>query len=213
MLIIGAGGYAKELLELVEAEYGYNSIAFFDNTSDNQLRFLFDSYEIIKSLNAAQSFFKTSNSFEFVLGVGGPYNREKLHHLITSIGGKVKTLISKKATVGSYSVSIGQGTTIMQGSIITNNISIGRGCLININSTISHDSVIGDFVEISPSANILGGCIIGNFTIIGSNATILPNVKIGDNCIIGAGSVVLKDIPKNSVVVGVPGRVINQNLK
>ena len=88
MLIIGAGGYAKELLELVEAEYGYNSIAFFDNISNNQLRFLFDSYEIIKSLNAAQSFFKASNSFEFVLGVGGPSNREKLHHLITSIGGK-----------------------------------------------------------------------------------------------------------------------------
>ncbi len=53
------------------------------------------------------------------------------------------------------------------------------------------------------------GCIdIGNNVFVGSNTTILYNVKIGNNVIVGAGSVVNRDIPDNSVAVGVPARVI-----
>lgn len=53
------------------------------------------------------------------------------------------------------------------------------------------------------------GCIeIGNNVNIGWNTMIMPNVKIGNNCVIGAGAVVTKNIPDNSVAVGVPARVI-----
>lgn len=53
------------------------------------------------------------------------------------------------------------------------------------------------------------GCIeIGDNVFIGANSTILLNVRIGKNVIIGAGSLVLRDIPDNSVVAGVPARVI-----
>ena len=53
------------------------------------------------------------------------------------------------------------------------------------------------------------GCIeVMDNVFIGSNTTILPNVKIGPNVIIAAGSVVTKDVPANSVVAGVPARVI-----
>ena len=54
------------------------------------------------------------------------------------------------------------------------------------------------------------GCIvIKDNSYIGANVTILPGVTIGKNCIIGAGSVVTRDIPDNSVAVGVPCRVIS----
>ena len=53
------------------------------------------------------------------------------------------------------------------------------------------------------------GCIeVMNNVFIGANVTILPNVRIGSNVIIGAGSLVTKDVPDNSVVVGVPAKVI-----
>ena len=55
------------------------------------------------------------------------------------------------------------------------------------------------------------GCIeIGDNCFIGSKAVILPNVKIGNNVIVGASSLVNKDIPSNSVVAGVPARVIGK---
>lgn len=53
------------------------------------------------------------------------------------------------------------------------------------------------------------GCIeVMDNVFIGSNTTILPNVRIGSNVIIAAGSVVTKDVPSNSVVAGVPAKVI-----
>ena len=53
------------------------------------------------------------------------------------------------------------------------------------------------------------GCIeIGNNVFVGSDVIILPNCKIGDNVIVGAGSLITKDVPDNSVVAGIPARVI-----
>lgn len=56
--------------------------------------------------------------------------------------------------------------------------------------------------------DVIGPIKIGNNVHIGWNAIIMPNVTIGDNCIIGAGAIVTKDIPSNSVAVGVPARVV-----
>lgn len=50
---------------------------------------------------------------------------------------------------------------------------------------------------------------IGNNVWFGEFVTVLKGVKIGDNCIIGAGSIVTKDIPDNSVAVGIPAKVIS----
>ena len=57
-------------------------------------------------------------------------------------------------------------------------------------------------------ADVFGKIVVGDNTNIGWNAIILPGVTIGKNCVIGAGAVVTKDIPDNSVAVGVPAKVI-----
>lgn len=57
-------------------------------------------------------------------------------------------------------------------------------------------------------ADIFGRIEVGNNVHIGIDAIVMPNVKIGDNVVIGAGAVVTKDIPSNSVAVGVPAKVI-----
>lgn len=61
---------------------------------------------------------------------------------------------------------------------------------------------------ICPDGDIFGPIEIKDGTHIGWNAIIMPNVTIGSNCIIGCGAVVTKNIPDNSVAVGVPARVI-----
>lgn len=58
--------------------------------------------------------------------------------------------------------------------------------------------------------NVLWGTIeIGDNTFIGYGSVVMPNVKIGSNCIVGAGAIVTKNVPDNSVVAGVPARIIN----
>jgi len=98
----------------------------------------------------------------------------------------------------------------MPGSILTNDISISKGTIINQLTSIGHDVFIDEYCEICPNVSISGNCKIGSFTFIGTGAIILPKVIIGKNVIIGAGSVVTKDIPNNSLAVGVPAKVIKQ---
>lgn len=59
-----------------------------------------------------------------------------------------------------------------------------------------------------PDLEITKPITIGNGVYIGNNVILLPGVTVGNNVVIGAGAIVTKDIPDNSVAVGVPARVI-----
>jgi sugar O-acyltransferase (sialic acid O-acetyltransferase NeuD family) len=203
MLIVGAKGFAKEVLEVLHQLNQLENVVFYDDVNEDIDDVLYNKFAVLKSIEQAQTFFKETDT-RFTIGIGNPILRKKLYDKFTKIGGKFESTISTKASIGSYDVSIGKGTNILSGAILSNSTKIGKGCIIYYNSIITHDCNIGDFVEISPSATILGRVIIDSFTQIGANVTILPNLNIGKNVIVGAGSVVTKDIPDNSLVLGVP---------
>ena len=93
-------------------------------------------------------------------------------------------------------------------------ITIGDGTMIGMNvtiATLNHGLPLETRNITYPSP-----VIIGENVWIGSNATILPGVTIGDNSVVAAGAVVTKDVPENTVVAGVPAKVIkkiNNNLE
>jgi len=212
MIVVGAKGFAKEVLQVlsVDMEIADNSIVFYDDVSKDLPKKLFNRFEILTSLKEVENYIYKTSDKSFTLGLGNPKLRNKLFQKFNALGLELKTIISNNAEIGSFDVTIDEGCSIMSGAIISNSVSIGKGCIIYYNSIITHDCKIGDFVEISPNVNISGRCTIGSFTSIGTNAIILPDVSIGNNVIIGAGTVVLKDVPDNSVVVGVPGKIIKQ---
>lgn len=106
-------------------------------------------------------------------------------------------------------------------------IEIHPGAKIGRRFFIDHGMgvVIGETCEIGDDVTIyqgvtLGGTgkekgkrhpTIGNNVLISSGAKVLGSITIGDNSKVGAGSVVLEDVPPNSTVVGIPGRVVRQN--
>lgn len=72
----------------------------------------------------------------------------------------------------------------------------------------THDGGTLLFRKDIPDLEITKPIVIGNDVYIGNNAMIMPGVTIGDRVVIGAGAIVTKDIPSNSVAVGVPAKVI-----
>lgn len=88
---------------------------------------------------------------------------------------------------------------------IGDNVRVAKG--VNF---ITHDGGVWTLrkMKLLENADIFGTIKIGDNVHIGTNAIIMPNVNIGDNCVIGCGAVVTKDIPDNSIAVGVPARVI-----
>jgi sugar O-acyltransferase (sialic acid O-acetyltransferase NeuD family) len=209
MIIIGAKGFAKEVLEVLHQLNQAHDVVFFDDVSTDLPTHLYGTFPILKSLNEAEEHFKNNNVF-FTLGIGNPQLRNQLQNKFLQIGGVLKSTISPFAHVGHYNTIIEEGCSIMAGAVITNDIKINKGCLINLNCTIGHDSILEQFIELSPGVHVSGNCKIGEFTNIGTNATILPKINIGKNVIIAAGAVVTSDVPDYTMVAGVPAVIKKQ---
>lgn len=73
---------------------------------------------------------------------------------------------------------------------------------------ITHDGGTLLYRHLVPDLEITKPIVVGDNVYIGNNVIILPGVTIGNNVVIGAGAIVSRDIPDNSVAVGVPARVI-----
>lgn len=209
MLIVGAKGFAKEVLEILHQLNQLDGVVFYDDISSNLPDLLYNRFRIIKNLEEAKKYFQNT-SRQFTIGIGKPIFRKKMYDKFIAIGGEFTTTMSPLASIGSFDVEIGMGSNVLLGAIISNSVKIGKGCIVYYNSVITHDCTIGDFVELSPGATILGRSNIGSYSQIGTNAIILPDVKIGNNVIVGAGAVVNKDVSDNCVVAGVPFKIIKQ---
>ncbi|MCA5004212.1 acetyltransferase [Sphingobacterium bovistauri] len=209
MVILGAGGFAKEILQTLEKNLSIEEIVFFDDVSLLSPNDIFNKYPILRSKEELKNYFETKGP-NFVLGLGNPKLRAMMADLAKNLGGILSNAIDPNATIGEY-CSIGNGATILSQACISNSAQIGEAALIYYNCIVTHDCHIGDYVELSPGSTLLGRVKVGNFTQVGANATILPGVCIGDNCIIGAGAIVTKDVPDNQIVVGNPAKFLKYN--
>lgn len=123
-------------------------------------------------------------------------------------------------TLGRFISHVGRFLT---GIEIHPGASLGLGLFIDhgIGVVIGETSEIGEDVTIYQGVTLGGTSLekkkrhptIGNGVVIGAGATILGPIKVGDNSRIGSGSVVVKEVPPNSLVVGVPGQVIYRDGK
>ena len=210
MLIVGAKGFAKEVLEVCHQNNELNNLVFYDDVNIDIGDNLYGQFPILNSIELAKKYFEEVDN-RFNIGIGNPILRQKMDQKFSEIGGVFTSLISPNAKIGSYNVEIMSGVNILDDVKISNDVKIGRGTMIYYNSIITHDCFIGNFVEISPSVKILGRTTVQDFVHLGTGCTIFPDINIGKNVIIGAGAVVNKDIPDNCTVVGMPAKIIRSN--
>jgi UDP-2-acetamido-3-amino-2,3-dideoxy-glucuronate N-acetyltransferase len=113
---------------------------------------------------------------------------------------------------------IGDGAKIGSFCDIGKNVIIGLKCIVQAHVTISNRCKLGDNVFIGPNSSLLNDkfphsrcltpSIIEDNVVIGGCVTILPHVTVHENSIVAAGSVVTKDVPPDSVVMGVPSKIV-----
>ncbi len=206
MLIAGAGGHAREIIDIFDL-IKESDICLYEDTAVAKSNVL--GFTILTNEESVRQLFK--QDARFVLGVGNPYLRHKMNSVLLGLGGILHSLISPLSYISINNSFLGAGVNIMSFAFISNNVSVEEGALINCRANIHHDVVVGEYCEISPGAVLLGGSKVGKLSSIGSGVTILPKVTIGENCIVGAGAVVTASLPDNCVAVGVPAKVIKQN--
>lgn len=204
IIIIGAGGHSKILIDILEENNEFNILGLLDDNTSIHGKYILGKrilgdIEILKNYNPEKT--------KFVLSIGNNQIRRKLFDEITSQGFGSTNVISGDATISKYS-KLGTGLTINAGVRIHPDAYIGDNVIIGMNATISHDSVIERDVHISPGVHVTGAVHIETGVDIGTGAVIIPGVRIGRNSIIGAGAVVLKDLDENGVYAGIPAKKI-----
>jgi sugar O-acyltransferase (sialic acid O-acetyltransferase NeuD family) len=189
-LIIGDGGHAFEVSELIDFTLGKAS----SRLSQNE--------EMLHLQNGDVS---ESNMF---IGIGNPEIRlEVLERWSGHIDCFPK--LQHPNTFISKSSSVSNGCLLQFGVVLSSFALLGRGVLLNWNVTVGHHTEIGSGTVVNPGAAISGHCKIGSGVLIGTGARILEGVTIGSSAIIGAGAVVTKNVPAGKCYVGIPAREMN----
>lgn len=115
-------------------------------------------------------------------------------------------------------VSIGQNAVIMMGAVINIGAEIGENTMIDMNAVVGARGTIGKNVHVGAGSVIAGvleppsktPVIIEDDVMIGANAVILEGVRVGQGAVVAAGAVVTEDVAPNTVVAGMPARVIKE---
>lgn len=205
IILIGAGGHCKVLIDIIKSTNEYEIIGITDNNSKGTVLDI----PIIGDDSILDSIYNQGVDYAFI-AIGALNNiniRNNIYTNLKSIGFKIPVLIHKCAMISQYS-DIGEGTCVMAGAMVNPGVKIKRNCIINTGSVIDHDCIIQDNVHISPNVSIAGGVNIGSNSHIGIGSSIIEKINIGNNVTIGAGSVVIDDIKDFALAVGVPAKEI-----
>lgn len=206
VVIIGAGGHAKVIADIIQKSgdivYGFLD----DNLKKGTVIANDERLKVIGDFNTRFTLPITHPDLEFIIAIGDNKRREEIAEKNVP-NMKYYTAIHPSANIG-IDVSIEEGTAIMANACINSSSKIGKHCIINTGAIIEHDNQIADYVHISPNATLCGTVKVGKLTHIGAGVTVKNNIYITSNCIIGAGAVVVKNIEEEATYVGMPAQIM-----
>ncbi len=206
LLICGTRSLAVEVADLVSAIPEFKLIGFVENLDRERCGGTLEDLPIYWVDDIAGM-----AKDHFAVCALGTTHRSRFTQQVEGLGMPFATIVHPSAHVSSRS-SLGDGTIVSVGAVVGSRARIGRHVFINRGALLGHHTVIGDHVSVMPGANIAGNCHIEDAAFIGIGAVIVNNLTIGQHSVVGAGAVVTKDVPANVEVVGVPARIIKENI-
>jgi UDP-perosamine 4-acetyltransferase len=201
VIVLGAGGHAKVVIELLRAS-GHEVAGLVGPDAPTELLGAprlgdDDDLPALFAAKAAEGAF---------IAVGENRLRCKLAAMTKKIGFTPVNAISPNAII-SPSAKIGAGVALMAGAVVNADAVIGDCAIVNTNAGIDHDCVLDEGAHVAAGATLAGTVRLGKRVLIGAGAVVAPGVTIADDAIIGAGACVVRDIREAGTYVGVPARV------
>jgi UDP-perosamine 4-acetyltransferase len=203
LLLIGAGGHAKVVIEIFRAANYYEIVGLIDRNEDAPPVL---GVPVIGT-DAHLSRFRQNGIRHAFIGMGDNWRRLQIGRYLQQSGFEIVNAISPAAVV-SASAQLGQGIAVMPGAVINAEAWIGDFAIINTRASVDHECWIAEGVHVGPGSTICGNVTIKRLAFVGAGSTVIPERTIGENAMIGAGACVIQDIPKSVLARGVPARIV-----
>lgn len=205
--IYGSGKGAYTIFEVLSLDKNYSVLCYLDDFLSNQG---FNNNIPVISSEYFFKNFKDINRIKIACEISNSAFRLKLRDRLAKMNIDFLNVIQPDSYIAP-SVKIGIGNYIKSGAIIETNTVMGDCCIIDNGVIIAHDNKIGDGCHLAPGVTLGSSIEIGNKSVIGIGASIATGIKIGRNVIVGVGSSVVSNIPDDSIVEGVPGKIIGKH--
>lgn len=216
VVVIGAGGFGRELLDVIEAhnraenDDQFNVIGVLDDapSEENLDRLRRRGY---KHLGGIETYFEMPSTVNYFVGVGAPEVKARIVEACDARDRKASKVVHPSASVGS-ATTLSAGTVVCGGVQVSTNVRLGRHVHLNPGCIIGHDSILGDFISVNPGAIVSGEVEVDSKTLIGAGALVLQGIIVGEGSIVGASACVTREVEPHSTVVGVPAKEIRHSV-
>jgi len=180
LLLVGAGGFGRVVLEHASAIY---DCAFLDDGDVS----IVDGVPVIGKTSDLVSFYPEYKLL--LVTIGNNALRERLYKGAAAIGYSFPNIIHASAYISPHA-HIGTGCVILNNAVVQNNAKCGDGCILNPGVELHHDSTIGSYCLIYTNSVIRSLTNVGNRVWIGSSATISTSASVSDDGRVEDGEVI-----------------------
>lgn len=201
LVIVGGGGHAKVVIEIIRASGGYRILGCTDAAATAAEVI---GVPVLGDDDQLPRLFAAGIRHAFV-AIGANRLRLALGQRLLQQG---FTLISAlhPAAVVSPTAAVGRGVAVMPGAVINACAVIGDFAIINTLAAVEHDCRLGEGVHVAPRAALAGNVTLDTCVSVGIGAVVKPGVRIGAYTQVGAGAAVVSDLAANCLAMGVPAR-------
>ncbi len=189
VLLIGCGGHARSLIDVVESSGHWHVLGLVGLPEQVGQEVL--GYPVIGSDEDLPSLRQLCiNALMAVGQIGLSTHRQRLAAELERLEFGLPVVISGHAHVSRHA-QLGAGTSVGHGVIVNAGVNVGNYSILNSNALIEHDVLIGDYCHISTGALINGGVKIGDGSFIGSGAVLRQGLNLPVQTVISAGKRVM----------------------
>jgi sugar O-acyltransferase (sialic acid O-acetyltransferase NeuD family) len=200
LLLVGAGGLARETAEAVRAAGRHDLVGFAD---DDQALWgtALDGLPVLGGTDVLRG----HEDWQVVLCPGSGKARAALAARLGLPDVRYATVVHPTAVVPG-SCTIGPGSVLLAGVVLTASVVVGRHVVVMPGAVLTHDDVVEDCATLCARVALAGGVHVGAAAYLGAGCLVREHLTVGERAVLGLGAVVLQDVPAGEVWAGVPAR-------
>jgi len=206
VLILGAGGHGRVVLDILLQAGRHQPVGFLDNNADIHGRRV-DGIPVLGAITDAVRLAQEHQIHGVIVAIGDNGVRRGLARDLDLAGLELINAVHPSATL-ARSATLGRNVVVAAGVVVCAHCQIGNSVILNTGCVVDHQTMIGEGSHVCPGVRIAGRVKVEPGTFIGIGATIIPKITLGCESIVGAGAVVIEDVPSLATVVGVPARPV-----